>query len=403
MIDSYTAGAKDGSGNPAGLLARSENNGADGVIYVSMNYRLGAFGFLSGPTLQENGTANVGLYDQRLALDWVQQNIHLFGGDPSRVTVFGESAGGGSIMHQITAYGGSQGPAPFSQAVIQSPGFQPMTSPAGQEEVLDTFLAILNVSTIDEARALPYSSLQLANIIQVANSSYGGFSYGPVVDGDFAPNLPGALLAHGQFDKSVRVMVGHNADEGLLFTSPFVDNQTEFETFVAALLPTLQGLPKTVNYISDVLYPPIFDGSQAQNYTNEIARAAAAVSEVTFTCNTYYLDKAYGNDTYSYFFTIPPALHGQDIAYTYYNGNGSATAGSGGISLGVSAPQIAIAMQEYITSFAMTGNPNEKGVPFFPIFGQNATIQVLSVTGIAAARDPTANYRCDWWQKGLYY
>lgn len=67
-----------------------------------MNYRLGAFGWLSGPTLQSNGTANAGLHDQRLALEWIQDNIHLFGGDPNRVTIIGESAGGGSIMHQIT-------------------------------------------------------------------------------------------------------------------------------------------------------------------------------------------------------------------------------------------------------------------------------------------------------------
>lgn len=60
-----------------------------------MNYRLGAFGFLAGPTLQaEGGVSNAGLYDQRLALQWVQDNIHLFGGDPNQVTVMGESAGG---------------------------------------------------------------------------------------------------------------------------------------------------------------------------------------------------------------------------------------------------------------------------------------------------------------------
>ena len=98
----YTAGSKSDSGNPAGLLTRSESNNADGVIYVSMNYRLGAFGWLSGPTFQENGTANAGLLDQRFALEWVQQYIHLFGGDKNKVTVFGESAGGGSIEHQIT-------------------------------------------------------------------------------------------------------------------------------------------------------------------------------------------------------------------------------------------------------------------------------------------------------------
>lgn len=93
----YTAGEKSSS-NGAGLIERSE----DGIIFVTLNYRLGAFGWLSGPTLQSNGTANAGLLDQRFALEWVQKNIHLFGGNPNNVTVMGESAGGGSILHQIT-------------------------------------------------------------------------------------------------------------------------------------------------------------------------------------------------------------------------------------------------------------------------------------------------------------
>jgi len=93
----YTAGEKSSS-SAAGLIRR----GNESVIYVSLNYRLGAFGWLSGPTFQANGTANAGLLDQRLALDWIKAYISLFGGDPNRVTVFGESAGGGSIMHHIT-------------------------------------------------------------------------------------------------------------------------------------------------------------------------------------------------------------------------------------------------------------------------------------------------------------
>ena len=111
----YTAGSKTDSYNPAGLLTRSQVGEDDGVIYVSLNYRLGAFGWLSGSTFQEDGTSNVGLHDQRFALEWVQKHIAKFGGDPKRVTVFGESAGGGSIMSQITAYGGNKGPAPFAQ------------------------------------------------------------------------------------------------------------------------------------------------------------------------------------------------------------------------------------------------------------------------------------------------
>lgn len=91
------------------------------MIYVALNYRLGAFGWLSGPTFQENGTPNAGLYDQRFALEWVQEHISKFGGDPDRVTVFGESAGGGSIMGQITAYGGKKGRVPFVQVSGEMP------------------------------------------------------------------------------------------------------------------------------------------------------------------------------------------------------------------------------------------------------------------------------------------
>jgi carboxylesterase type B len=99
----YVDGDKTASGSPSGLLARSEqppNSG--GVIYVAMNYRLGAFGFLAGKETIKHGVANAGLLDQRFALEWVQKYIYLFGGDPKRVTIFGESAGGGGVMHQLT-------------------------------------------------------------------------------------------------------------------------------------------------------------------------------------------------------------------------------------------------------------------------------------------------------------
>lgn len=141
------------------------------------------------------------------------------------------------------------------------------------------------------------------------------------------------------------------------------------------------------------LYPPVFDGTQAQGYTNQIARSAALTSELVFTCNTFYLNDAYDNNTYAYYFTVPPALHGQDVAYTYYNGP----------SEDVLNDQVAIALQEYITHWAATGNPNQPGVPFFPIYSDNATVQDLNATGISQVMDPTANERCAWWQKALYF
>lgn len=81
----YTGGSKNA--NPAGLLAASGNSTNGDVIYVAMNYRLGALGWMGGPSFQsEGGTSNLGLYDQRMALEWVQENIHLFGGDKNRVS-----------------------------------------------------------------------------------------------------------------------------------------------------------------------------------------------------------------------------------------------------------------------------------------------------------------------------
>lgn len=112
---SFFMGWKSQYGDPSALISRSQEGGNDGIIYVTLNYRLGALGWMSGPTFQKDGTANAGLHDQLFALEWVQKHISKFGGDPERVTVFGHSAGGGSVMGLLTAYGGAKHRAPFSQ------------------------------------------------------------------------------------------------------------------------------------------------------------------------------------------------------------------------------------------------------------------------------------------------
>ncbi|CAK3970432.1 hypothetical protein DOTSEDRAFT_38631 [Lecanosticta acicola] len=381
----YTGGSKTASGSPAGLIKQSQMGDDPGVIFVAFNYRLGAFGWLSGPTFQdEGGIANAGLYDQRFALEWIQRHISRFGGDPNRVTVFGESAGGGSIMHQITAFGGQ--PAPFQQAVLQSPGWQPLVSNQQQEQIFQSFLKNASVETLEQARALNTSALQLANAYQIQESLYGGFTYGPAVDGVFAPQLPGQLLARGQFDQSLRLMLGHNANEGLLFSPPFYNNTGDvFAVEIRQLTPTINAWPDVIDYVHNTLYP-------LSDYPNELERSNTFIAEAIFTCNTFYLDKAFLNQTYAYLFAVPPALHGNDVAYTFYTGGP------------IGNDTVALALQDYITSFAKWGRPNgDEGVPFFPMYQGNATIQVLNITGIRGMMDPTANQRCDWWQKALYY
>ncbi|KAJ4365578.1 hypothetical protein N0V83_008198 [Neocucurbitaria cava] len=387
----YTGGNKNY--NPAGLLAASGNASNGDVIYVSMNYRLGALGWQAGPSYQaEGGVSNLGLYDQRFALEWVQNYIHLFGGDKNRVTVFGESAGGGSIMHQITAYGGLKGKAPFQQAVPQSPGWQQISSNVQQEDTYSKFLNLTNTSSLAELRALPSEAVIRANFQQVTyDSAWGTFTYGPVVDGNFVPQQPGQLLAQGRFDQDVRVMVGHNANEGTYFTPPYIHSE---EALIAQLRLAYPYAPQqSVDEITQVLYPPVFDGSYG--YTDQYSRASLIISESVFTCNTNYLSTALKNETYSYLFAVPPAFHGFDVPYTYYDG--------GALSpLSVLNRTVAIALQDFIASFAEEGAPEAAGIRQFNMYGPDASVLELNVTGIEEVRDSNANARCAWWQKALF-
>jgi carboxylesterase type B len=84
------------------------NTNYNGFITVEIQYRLGAFGYLSSSDVKKHGQLNVGLLDQRFALEWVQDHIAEFGGDPTRVTVGGESSGAGSVMYLSMAYGGKE-------------------------------------------------------------------------------------------------------------------------------------------------------------------------------------------------------------------------------------------------------------------------------------------------------
>ena len=389
----YTGGSKAGSGNPSGLIARSMDAGGEGLIFVQLNYRLGALGWLAGPTLQgSGGVSNAALYDQRLALEWVQQHISKFGGDPNRVTIMGESAGGGSIMHQITAYGGLK-PVPFQQAIPQSPAWLNIPSEFVQENTTQNFLAILNVTSIEAARQASSEEVIAANTAQVAAAPYGQYIYGPVADGVFAPQVPGLLLNSGAFAHDVKVMVGHNADEGPYFTPPYVTTDAELIAYIRTAYPGVQD--SVAEYIVKDLYPANYGAGSP--YDSPVNRTVFLVSESIFTCTSQYLDKAFKNMTYAYEFEVPLAIHGWDVAYTFYDG-------VAGAEMVIDA--VAKAMQQYLVDFAVYGSPNGgpagKALPAFSEYGASAQLEALNYTGFKMMTDPTRNPRCDWWQKALY-
>ncbi|WP_378733574.1 carboxylesterase/lipase family protein [Nocardia brasiliensis] len=188
------------------------------VVVVTVNYRLGALGFLDLSSLPGPFTPNLGLHDQIAALEWVRDNIAGFGGDPGNVTLFGESSGAGCVTALLTA---PRAAGLFHKAIAQSP---PATTVFGQERAASVARRFLELLELPAARAIELLDWPVEKIVEVAGilldeiplKEPGRLAAAPVVDGDLLPTYPIERFQHGRSHR-VPLMIGANKDEASLF------------------------------------------------------------------------------------------------------------------------------------------------------------------------------------------
>ncbi|KAF4627630.1 hypothetical protein G7Y89_g10525 [Cudoniella acicularis] len=292
------------------LTAKILEGDGEGLIFVPINYRLGLFAVLTC-----------------LTLDWVKENIHLFGGDASCITVMGQSAGAASIIHHITS--NDRDELPFQQAIALSPDLFPLSSSELEltlSKVFDTAsqLTTTSINSISKLRALPTEVLTAINSLVVGMSKPGIFTFGPAVDGSYVHSIPAYQFATGAYHKGIKTLANHTINEGLYFTPLSVQTQEDFITYLHAMFPSASNT--SIKMVAEDMYPPVFNGTFG--YQNQIERTANLVGDFAFNCNAGLLASS-NPDSYAVFFAAPPALHGGDMIHAFapaHNGQPAAEA-----------------------------------------------------------------------------
>ncbi|KAK5091825.1 hypothetical protein LTR70_006355 [Exophiala xenobiotica] len=285
----WTGSNQEITTSPDGLIIQSVEAGLP-IVHVALNYRLGAFGFAQSSTLKNQRSENAGLRDQRLAIEWVRDNIAQFGGDPQKITIHGQSSGGLAIGMQTLAFGGDQ-PVPFQQGICESQALEPGIT--GNFTIVQMQLLadatgcnttdLNSVETIACLRQLDTDTIAQASFdTYVADIAHNiGDSWLPVVDGDFLPAPPSQLLAEGRFANVTTMILWAESD--VQYYTP-MDITTEQDTydFVASYLPGF-----TNQSIQDILtlYPSSdFQDNTSANHTREFYRSARLFRDVIMTC-----------------------------------------------------------------------------------------------------------------------
>ncbi|KAK0211189.1 Alpha/Beta hydrolase protein [Desarmillaria ectypa] len=281
-----------------------------GVIVVVIQYRLGLFGFLAGESVKAHGTLNAGLLDQQFALQWVQTHIAKFGGDPSRVTIWGESGGAGSVLQQVIANDGRTFP-PLFRAAITSSTYTP--SQYAYNDVIPEFLYNTVVSrtnctsaanSLTCLRNADVDILEQINIDVCSSGSYGTFVFVPVVDGDFIKQRPTAAMRDGKLNGEVLMSIT-NSDEGGIFVDSSNPGTIQVPEYLTQLFPNLSDQNRAVAV------------AKYSSLGTPIEQAATILGESIFVCPPYFLLRGFKGKAYKGQFAIPPGSHGSDLPYYF--------------------------------------------------------------------------------------
>jgi len=374
-----------GGGFKAGATSEPRQDGSNlskkGVLVVSMNYRLGIFGFFSHPELDKesgyNSSGNYGLMDQLAALKWVHENIALFGGDPDNVTIFGESAGSASVSAQVAsplAHGLFRRAIGESGAVLASKEKRSRN----ETERIDLQFAksVLRANSLSQLRDIPAAQLLEA----AAKDDAPKFSWN--IDGYFLPQSPDAIYAAGK-QNHVALLAGWNLDEGS--AQDFFDKQDPTPENFAAKVRSLYG--SNAGKILK-LYP-------SANVA-ETKRSAADLDGDRFisfeTWKWLELHRKTGQSpVYRYRFeeTLPIAAnstdqepsapHASEIEFVFQ------VLPSRDLPWRPQDEKTSELMATYWTNFAKTGDPNGEGLPHWPAYAPQK-YEVMHLTAQPEAR-----------------
>jgi para-nitrobenzyl esterase len=386
---------------------------AQGVLVVTINYRLGALGWLTHPALKgetpSGSSGNFGLLDQQAAMRWVKANIAAFGGDADNVTLFGQSAGGQSIMAQIAS---PTAAGLFGKAIVQSGAFE-STQPTLEQASARGQLFASRAGCADQSatclRALPVSKLLEFEPAMQGESILAALS--PTVDGIALPRTTKEAIISGNYNK-VAVMMGNNSHEFSWLSAVFFDlalgremNESEEPGFIGQAFG-----PQAPTVMAQ--YPLSPKESATWTFDN-------AVGDFLFACSGHDAAKwlaASGSSVFAYefndvnapvssvldFFSPPPrsegygAYHSADLLYLFP----AAQKIFYGAPFNSAQQSLSSQMIRYWTQFARTGNPNRAGDPNWPAYSAaNDTYLSLTPGSVAPDTSFASRHNCAFWGK----